>query len=139
MTQVGIDLNKDGQKEPVPLTKAQFDKLVTDIAGCAEPAVKPSVSIPNANRMGLNTQKSKVISVLLAAVLEMEKNEAGEAFLDKALDGMGVPDLAKKLLGFAAKRDAAFTFKLLDRFLPTIVFALAVMNFIKRIKAIFVK
>ena len=137
MTQVGFDLDKDGQKEPVPLTKAQFDKLVTDIAGCAEPAVKPSVSIPNANRMGLNTQKSKVISVLLAAVLEMEKNEAGESFLDKALDGMGAPSLVKKLLGFAAKRGTAFTFKLLDRFLPIISFALSVMSLIKRIKALF--
>ena len=60
-------MDKDGQKEPVPLTKARFDRLVTELAGCAEPAVKPSVSIPNANRLGLNTQKNKVVSVAVAA------------------------------------------------------------------------
>lgn len=137
MSQVGFDLDKDGQKEPVPLTKAQFDRFVTEIAGCAEPAVKPSVSIPNANRMGLNTQKTKVVSVAAAEILEMEKTEAGKAFLEKALDGIGAPSLAKSLLNFAAKRGTGFTFRLIDRFLPIITILMAVMNFIRKVKAIF--
>ena len=137
LTDVGIDLDKNGDKEAVPLTKDRFDRLVTDLAGCAEPEVKNSVSIPNANRMGLNTRKNKVVSVLVREVLEMEKTAEGKAFLDLALDSAGAPSLVKSLLNFAAKRGADFTFKLLDRFLPIIMIVMSVMNFFQKIKSLF--
>ena len=133
----GVDLDKDGVKEAVPLTKEQVSRLVTDLAGCAEPVVKPSVSIPHANRLGLNTQKAKVVSVAVAEIIKMETTEDGKAFFDKALDSIGAPGFAKKLLSFAANRGVGFSFMLLDRFLPIVTIVLAVLSFFKKVKALF--
>ena len=138
-TDVIYDLDGDNDNEAVPLTKAQFDKLVTDLAGCAQPVVKPSVSIANANRLGLNTQKNKVVSVALAAVLEMEKTEEGKSFIDMLLARLGAPRLASSLLSFAAGHGAGFTFTLLDRFLPILTIILAVVNFFGKVKNLFEK
>ena len=134
MTQVGLDLDNNGQKEPVPLTKAQFDRLVTEIAGCAEAVVKPSVSIPHTKRLGLNTKKTAVASVLVNEVLAMEKTPEGKAFLEQELDAIGAPSLAKSLLNFAAQRGDAFTFKAVNILMPYILIILAVLSFFGKVK-----
>ena len=140
-----VDMNKDtiwkivesklvNGGPAVPLTKAQFDALVTDLAGCGEPVVKKSVSIAYANRLGLNTQKNKVISVLLKLLLEMENTAEGKAFLEQELDAIGAPSLAKSLLNFAAQRGVAFTFKAVNILMPYILIILAVLSFFGKVK-----
>ena len=94
----GIDLNKDGKKEPLPLTRESFADLLHRLAHAAAAVVKPSVSAHNANRLGLDTSAGMTASAFAGWLAECLQTDAGKAFVEALFDGMQTSGVKAALL-----------------------------------------
>lgn len=83
----GFDFDKDGEKETVlPITKEQFDAVVSDLMYAFDACIKDSISATQKNRLALETDVELVCSIICDAVLEFVESEDGGAFTKKALN-----------------------------------------------------
>lgn len=93
----GIDLNKDGVKEPLPLTRESFASLLHALAYSAVPVVKPSVSAHALNRLGLEVSAETTATAIASSFAEILTTQEGKDFVDTLLDGVQASSVVKKL------------------------------------------
>ncbi len=134
----GIDIDGDGEKEPLPLTRETFFALVKGLAYCAEAVVKPSVSAHEANRPGLDASVERTATALLSWLAEEVKTKEGGAFLDELIDGADVSALVKILMKrlkdtAAQEGGMAKLVRLIDS--PVFPLVLILLRFVKMLSA----
>ena len=131
---VGFDIDHDGEKEAFPITKAQFDELVTNLAGSAKAVVKKSVSIRFANRLGLETHKNKVVSCVLMEAATIVKTSDGKAFFDLLIDSSSMNSLAKKVLKLALSSPKDVLFQGFAKLSPFIIIMIKISSLLEKLK-----
>ena len=135
----GIDIDKDGEKEALPLTHDTFVSLVQRLAYGAVAAVKTSVSAHNANRLGLDTSVQRTATALLTELAAVARTEKGQAFLAGLIEGSDSSDFIKKLLNrlkdtLAEEGGAEKLVRLIDS--PVFVLVLCLLRLIKMLDAV---